>query len=129
MLLPILGELIQDKVSEALDPIAAIRTAQDYRELARKGPRRVSSILRKLDAGELEVKVDREMVRELRRDMWRITLTLSVTIMAAALLFVVAFMGMSLETPLFGISVTAGPIVLVWAVAVWYLYRRYEGPR
>jgi ubiquinone biosynthesis protein len=129
MLMPILGELIRDKVSEALDPIAAIRTAQDYRELARKGPRRVSSILRKLDAGELEVKVDQDMVRELRRDMWRITLTLSVTIMAAALLFVVAFMGMSLETPLLGISVIAGPIVVVRAVAVWYLYRRYEGPR
>jgi hypothetical protein len=45
------------------------------------------------------------------------------------LLFMVTYMGISLETPILQVSVPSVFIVVIWLVGVWYIMRRWEGPR
>jgi ubiquinone biosynthesis protein len=129
MLKPILGEVIKDKISSAVDPVGAIQTATEYRQLMQKGPKRLYSILKKLDSGTLTVKMDTELVDEIRKDMWRIVLIMGVSIIAMALLFMITIAGLSLETPVFGMSITAFPIIILWMLSIWWIYRRWRGPR
>jgi ubiquinone biosynthesis protein len=129
MLMPILGDVLQEKLSTTVDPIRAMQTAQEYRELMQRGPKKAYSILNKLDSGNLTVKVDTEFLNDLRLDIWRIFLILGISIIALALLFMVTIGGMSFKTPLFHISVTIIPIVICWIISVWWIYRRWKGPR
>jgi ubiquinone biosynthesis protein len=129
MLLPLLGELVREKARTAVDPLGALQTAQEYRELVQKGPKRAYSILKKLDSGELVVKTDASFMNDIRTDLWRITLILSATLMAMTLLLMIALVGRTFEIPLLGVSLTAGPIVAIWLISVWWIYRRWKGPR
>ncbi len=128
MLMPILDEVFQEKLATAVDPIRALQTAQEYKELMQKGPKKAYSILNKLDSGDLTVKVDTELLNDLRLDIWRIFLILGISIIALALLFMITIGGMSFKTPLFHISVTIIPIVICWIISVWWVYRRWKGP-
>jgi len=129
MLIPILDEVIQDKISTAVDPIRTMQTAQEYRELMRRGPKKVNSILEKLDSGTLTVKVDTSFVKDLRLDMWRMFLIFGISIIALGLLFFITLGGISFKTPIFHISLTVFPIIIIWLFSVWWIYRRWEGPR
>jgi ubiquinone biosynthesis protein len=129
MLRPILGDMLKEKLTTEMDPLGAIQTAQEYKELMRKGPKKVLSILDKLDSGDLVVKMDSTLVDDIRQDMWRIVLIMGVTIIAMALLLMVAVAGITIKTPVFGMSVTAIPILILWLVAIWWIYRRWRGPR
>jgi ubiquinone biosynthesis protein len=129
MLMPILGEVVKDKISSATDPIGAIQTAQDYRILMQKGPKRVYSILKKLDNGTLSVKMDTELVDEIRKDMWRIVLIMGVSLIAMSLIFMITVAGMSFDTPIFGMSLSTMPVIAVWLISIWWIYRRWHGPR
>jgi ubiquinone biosynthesis protein len=129
MLKPILRDVIKEKISTAVDPIGAMQTAQEYRQLMRKGPKKAYSILEKLDAGELTIKVETEFVEDLRRDLWKLFGILGVSIIAMLLLFMITVTGITLETPILNLSITAIPIVLIWLIAVWWIYRRWKGPK
>jgi predicted unusual protein kinase regulating ubiquinone biosynthesis (AarF/ABC1/UbiB family) len=129
MLMPILGDVLQEKIATAVDPIRALQTAQEYKELMQKGPKKAYSILNKLDSGNLTVKVDTEFLNNLRLDIWRIFLILGISIIALALLFMITIGGMTLKTPLLHISITIIPLVIFWIISVWWIYRRWKGPR
>ncbi|MFW9880319.1 MAG: ABC1 kinase family protein [Candidatus Thorarchaeota archaeon] len=129
MLMPILGDIIQEKISTSTDPIRAMQTAQEYRELVRKGPKKVSSILEKLDSGSLTVKVDTSFIDELRHDIWRIFLIYGISLISLVMLFLITFGGLSLKIPIFNISITIIPIFIVWMIAIWWIYHRWKGPK
>ncbi len=129
MLKPILRDVIREKISTAVDPIGAMQTAQEYRLLMRKGPKKAYSVLEKLDAGELTIKVETDFVDDIRRDLWKLFGIMGVTIIAMLLLFMITVAGITLETPILNLSVTAIPIILIWLIAVWWIYRRWKGPK
>ena len=129
MLTPILQDVIQEKISTALDPIAAMQSAQEYRQLMRKGPKKAYSILEKLDDGELTIKVESEFADVIRRDLWRLFGIMGVSIVAILLLFMITVAGITFETPILNLSVTTIPIIIIWLIAVWWIYRRWQGPR
>ena len=129
MLLPLLGEVIEDKMSAVTDPIATIQTAQEYKQLVQKGPRKINSILEQLDSGNIVVKVDSEDIKNIRLDLWRIFGLSAVSIAAMVFLFLIAIMGFSLKTPFFNLSITVLPILLIWLVCVWWILRKWKGPR
>ena len=129
MLMPILGDVIQEKLSTSMDPIRAMQTAQEYRELVRSGPKKVSSILEKLDSGSLIVKVDTSFIDELRRDIWRIFLIYGISLISIVLLFLITFGGISLKTPILHMSITIIPLILIWLISVWWIYHRWKGPK
>ncbi len=124
-----INQMIQDKVSTSIDPIRAIQTASEYRELMRRGPKKVHSILEKLDSGTLTVKVDTSFVKDLRLDIWRMFLIFGISIIALGLVFFVTMGGITFKTPIFHISLTIIPIIIIWLVSVWWIYRRWKGPR
>jgi len=126
---PTLEEIIKDKVSHAADPIGAIQTAQDYKMLAAKGPKKVYSILEKIESDSLTVKVDPSVFEDFRRDIWRIMGIMGVSIIAMALLFLIMVARISFQIPVIQMSVTAVPIVLIWLISVWWIYRRWKGPK
>ncbi|UCH88899.1 MAG: AarF/ABC1/UbiB kinase family protein [Thermoplasmata archaeon] len=129
MLRPILGDVIKEKIDEALDPIAALQRAQEYRELMRKGPKKVSSVLDKLDSGELVIKMETDIASEIRTDLWRIVGVMGVSIMAMTLLIMITITGITLEIPIINLSLTTVPIIILWIIALWWIMRRWKGPR
>ena len=128
MLMPILTEVIKDKASNAIDPIGAIQSAQSYRELVQKGPKKVFSIMEKLDSGNLVVKVDTKFIDDIRRDIWRMYFITGISFLALVLLFMVSFMGFNLKIPFFQISISSLSIIIIWLIVVWWVYRRWRGP-
>jgi len=126
---PVLKEIIKEKASHATDPIGAIQTAQDYKMLATKGPKKVYSILEKIESDSLVIKVDPGVFEDFRMDIWRIMGIMVVSIIAMALLFLIMVVRISFQTPILHMSVTAVPIVLIWLISVWWIYRRWKGPR
>jgi ubiquinone biosynthesis protein len=129
MLMPILNEVIQEKVSKTVDPIRTIQTAQEYRELLRHGPKKVQSILEKMDSGTLTINVDTSFLKETRIDIWRMFLILIISIIALELQFLIIVGGMSFKTPIFNISLTIIPIFIIWFVSAWWVYLHWKGPR
>jgi len=128
MLMPVLGDVIRDKTEEALDPVGALQTAQAVRELRREGPKKIMDVLDKLDAGEIVIKAEVPALNELRRDVWRIMGVVALSIVAMILLFMVTYMGISLNTPFLNVSIPSASIVIIWLVGVWFVMRRWKGP-
>ncbi len=129
MLLPIIGEVVKDKTESVLDPIRALQTAQDYRTLVQKGPKKAYSVLEKLDSGTLVVGIDPEFIKIMRRDMWRIVWMSGVSVAAMLILFFIVVGGVSFKLPILSLSVSAAPVLIFWLIGIWWIYRKWKGPR
>ncbi len=129
MLMPILSDVIKEKASDVMDPIGAIQSAQSYRELMQKAPKKMVSILEKLDSGNIMVQVDASLLENLRRDFWRMYMITGISVLALVLLFMVSFMGFNLKIPFLHISISSLSIIVIWFIVIWWLYRRWRGPR
>lgn len=129
MIAPVLKDVVKEKLESAMDPVGMIQSAQEYRELRRKGPKKLYSILEKLDSGEIVIRAEVEALNELRADIWRIMGIMGVSIVAMILIFFITIFNITLETPLLNMSIGALPIIFVWLVSIWWIMRRWKGPR
>ncbi|MBM4248708.1 MAG: AarF/ABC1/UbiB kinase family protein [Euryarchaeota archaeon] len=119
-----LAMLLEERYRPGPDPLQAIETARGYRRLARELPARLERLFRKLEGGEVTIRVDPTLFDGVKASVRRAGLILAVTLMAASLVLYIGWEGRRIELELLGRSVGVGAVFLAWLAAVAFLARR-----
>ncbi len=101
-----------------------VEASADYRRLAREAPRRILRVLDDVEHGRLKVIVDTSFVDDLRRQVWRMALIVSVSIVMAALIYTATLTQSTVQVPLLGARVGVFAVLAVWVALVVLIYRR-----
>jgi len=117
-------QLAQSRYAPKLDPFQAAETAHQYREMMRNLPHRTEKILRKIENDEFTVKMDAKLISDLKSHIRKIALIVVVTVMAAALVFYVAWAGQLTNLGFVSTGATILGIIAVWALVVYLIDRK-----
>lgn len=116
--------LLEERYRPRPDPLQAIETARSYRRFTRELPARMDRLFRKLEGGEVTIKVDPSIFDGVKASVRRTGLILAATLMAAALIVYIGWEGQWIELELLGRSVGVGAVFFVWLAVVLFLARR-----
>ena len=116
--------MIGARYSPKLDPMQAVETARQYRELLRELPAKLDKVLRKVESGDFTVKVDRSLFDDVKLSLRRMANMMAVTLMAAALVIYIGWEGQAIRLQLVHTTVGVTAVVLAWAIAMVVLARR-----
>ena len=116
--------LAQSRYSPKLDLFQAAETAHQYREMMRNFPHRAETVLKKIENDEFSIKLDNRMMSDIKAHIKKVVLILVVSIMAAALIFTVAWTGQLTNFGLLPTELSVGVIIVLWAIIVFLIDRR-----
>jgi ubiquinone biosynthesis protein len=116
--------LLTERYRPRPDPVQAIETARSYRKLRRELPGRLDRLFRKLETGEVTIKVDPSIFDGLKAGVRRTGLILAVSLMAASLVLYIGWEGQRIQLELFGRTLGVGAVFAAWLAAVLLLGRR-----
>jgi ubiquinone biosynthesis protein len=116
--------MLRARYRPKLDPLRAVETARNYRELVREMPGRLDRLLKKLETDDFTVKVDRSLFDDIKVSLRRAGKLLAVTIMAAALILYIGWEGPSFQLQFVHLTIGVSAVVLAWLVAVVYIGKR-----
>ena len=116
--------MLRARYRPKLDPLQAVETAREYRELLRQLPASVEKVLRKVETGDFTVKVDRSLFDDVKVGIRRMANMMAVTIMAAALVLYIGWEGQAIKLPLSHMTVGVTAVVVAWAAAMILFARR-----
>jgi ubiquinone biosynthesis protein len=116
--------LLEARYRPKPDPIQAIETARSYRRFTRELPARMDRLFKKLEGGEVTIKVDPSIFDGLKASVRRTGLIVAVTLIAAAFILYIGWEGQRIELELLGRTVGAGAVFGAWLAAVLLLARR-----
>jgi ubiquinone biosynthesis protein len=119
-IMPVLRERYQMKP----EPLETLEAAREYRKFMGMLPKKADAVLRKLESGELSVKIDSEPMDNLRRQIRKTGYILALTIILATLMINIAISGKSIDIDPIPVSLSAVSIVVIWIIAVFFIHRR-----
>jgi ubiquinone biosynthesis protein len=116
--------ILRERYRPKLDPLQAVETARNYRELVREMPGRLDRLLKKLETDDFTVKVDSSLFDDIKASIRKMGMMVVATVMAAALILYIGWTGQSFNLQFVHTTIGVFAIVFVWLVAVIYIRRR-----
>ena len=116
--------MLRARYRPKLDPLRAVETARNYRELVRELPGRLDRLLKKLETDDFTVKVDSSLFDDIKASVRKMGMIVAMTVMAAALMLDIAWTGQSFNLQFVHITIGVFAIAFAWLVAVIYIWRR-----
>jgi ubiquinone biosynthesis protein len=116
--------MLKARYRPKLDPLRTVETARRYRKAMRELPARVDQLFRKLEGGEVTIKVDPSIFDGVKASVRRTGLILAVTLMAAALIIYMGWESQRIELQLIHRSIGVAAVFAAWLAAVVFLVRR-----
>lgn len=119
-----LGMVARKRLVPDREPLQALLTAREYAEFMRELPTRLDRIMRKVENDRLEVRVSLPWLEELKTQVRRAALMVSVSIVAVALMVYLTWAGERLSLPVIQLQVGVPLILVAWLVLMWVIWRR-----
>ncbi len=116
--------MLKARYRPKLDPLRTVETARRYRKAMRELPVRVDQLFRKLEGGEITIRVDPSIFDGVKASVRRTGLILAVTLMAAAVMVYMGWEGQRLELQTIHRTVGVAAVAAAWLAAVVFLARR-----
>jgi ubiquinone biosynthesis protein len=119
-----LGMVAKKRLVPDREPLQALFTAREYAEFMRELPTRLDRIMKKVENDQLEVRVSLPWLEELKTQVRRAAMMVSISIIAVALMVYLTWAGERLSLPVVQVQVGVPIILVVWLLLTWVIWRR-----
>jgi ubiquinone biosynthesis protein len=116
--------LLKERYMPKREPLQAVETAKDYADFMRELPDRLDTVLTKLEKDDITVKVQMPALDDIRRQLRRLGLMISASLVALAIIAYITWAGTSIDLPITQLRLTVPGIILVWIIVLVVIHRR-----
>lgn len=116
--------IMRSRYELSLDPMKHLETAHQYRKFVKTLPNRADKVLKKLENDDISIKVDTTFIDDFKHHLRRTALIVAVSIIAAALIFYVAWVGQLTDLGFLPTSMSVMFIVIIWVAVIVVIHRR-----